>query len=355
MKSRAAFTLLEVLVTSAILVVLCGVLLGMADQTQRLWRGTTAKVEQFREARTGFEAMTRRLAQATLNTYWDYRFPDNDRTKPPSGYTRASELRFRSGPMLDFAMDSGPNKAFRPTHGVFFQAPSGIVADRAARGALDSLLNTSGYFVELGDDRASLPAFLRESGTARKRYALMELLEPSEQLSVYDPPIPMVADWWFKKTISADSRPVRALARNVVALALLPRLARADEEARRRRGVPTLLAPAFRYDSTQSAKDAELNPLHQLPPVIQVVMVALDEPSARRLAEEHDESPTLGIEFGKLFTDPAKLDDDPATTAPGDGDTAKLESTLRKLNAMSRTFSTTVILRGAKWSREQSL
>ena len=87
-RKHSGFTLVEVLVSAGIVVVLMVVLLGMTDQTQRLVRSTSAKVEQFQEARVAFEAMTRRLAQATLNTYWDY-----DNPTKPTKYIRSAELR----------------------------------------------------------------------------------------------------------------------------------------------------------------------------------------------------------------------------------------------------------------------
>ncbi len=64
----AGFTLVEVLVSAGIIVVIMVVLLAMTDQTQRLVKSTSAKVEQFQQARVAFEAMTRRLAQASLNS-----------------------------------------------------------------------------------------------------------------------------------------------------------------------------------------------------------------------------------------------------------------------------------------------
>ena len=70
----AAFTLVEVIVASGIVVVIMGVLLAMTDQTQRLVKSTSSKVEQFQDARVGFEALTRRLSQATLNSFWDYQY-----------------------------------------------------------------------------------------------------------------------------------------------------------------------------------------------------------------------------------------------------------------------------------------
>src|ERR1043165_7333896 len=73
-RPNSAFTLVELMVSTAVIVLIFATLLTMTDSTQRLTQSTSAKVEQFREARVAFEAMTRRISQATLNTYWDYQY-----------------------------------------------------------------------------------------------------------------------------------------------------------------------------------------------------------------------------------------------------------------------------------------
>src|SRR5207302_1694736 len=100
---------------------------------------------------------------------------------------RKAELRFHSGPTKTLNPGGGPNGALQPGLGVFFQAPIGRVEDTVKLGALDHLMNTWGYFLELTDDNATLPQFIKDSGSVapRKRYRLMELMEPSETLSVY--------------------------------------------------------------------------------------------------------------------------------------------------------------------------
>ncbi len=67
-----AFTIIELLVSMSIVMILLVVLFQMVGQTSSIWKYTNAKAEQFRGARTAFEAITRQLSQATLNTYWDY-------------------------------------------------------------------------------------------------------------------------------------------------------------------------------------------------------------------------------------------------------------------------------------------
>jgi uncharacterized protein (TIGR02599 family) len=367
------FTLVEVMVAAGIVVVIMVVLLGMTDQTQRLVKATSSKVEQFQQARAGFEAMTRRLSQATLNSFWDYVYAPN--TGTPIGYARKAELRFRSGPMSGNSGITGSTAKYWPSHGVFFQAPLGTVQDTVNLSAMDHLLNTWGYFVEIGSDINSFPAFLNNIVTPRTRYRLMEYMEPSEQLSVYrnqgnDPN----NQKWFSQSLAPTNatRPVHVLAENIVALIILPRLSLADERRiNPNPATPPLLAPNYNYDSTQTgAYNASIasntttnNPLlnsqNQLPPVVQVIMVAIDEPSARRLQDLYGSDPYLGIRTNpepimgrNLFTDPTMLND---TTTNPLGDLTVLQNLLSSssnpnIRASYRVFSTNVTIKGAKWS-----
>ena len=338
------FTLVEVLVSATIVVVLMAVMLGMTDQTQRLVKNTSSKVEQFQEARVAFESMTRRLSQATLNTFWDYQYDTNGN---PNGYTRKSELRFHSGPMsiLNKAGTTGGN--LQPGHGVFFQAPLGVVDDTKNLGAMDHLMNTWGYFLEIGSDADKFPTFLQNVVSPRKRYRLMELMEPSEKFSVYKNQGDINNRLWFSQSISGSGltgpRPVRVLTENIVALIILPRLSLADEK-RLPATPPPVLAPSYNYDSTVTPPAALnpskppklseqlLNSKNQLPPVVQVIMVAIDEPSAKRLEELYPSDPYMGISTNPdplsgsiLFTDPSKLND---TAAGGTGDLTRLQNLL---------------------------
>jgi uncharacterized protein (TIGR02599 family) len=354
-----AFTLVELLVACVVIVLVLTTLVSMTDQTQRLFRSTSAKVEQFQEARVAFESLTRRLSQATLNTYWDYEYRTVTQTiggksvpvRMPVRYQRGSELRFRSGLMSE--LSKGASKAFQPTHGIFFQAPVGYVADSTQYGVLDHLFNTWGFFLELNSSHETLPRFLEKTIEDRKRFRLMEVMDPTEQLAVYEFQQPGATEW-FAPLLSGPHRKSRPLADNVVALVVLPRLALADEEAQASQKRLSMLAPGYRYDSTQTNKDPVLNPKHQLPPIVQIVMVAIDEPSAERLAREYAEHPSHGILYGDLFTRPERLEDNPATKEPNDGDVEKFTSHLTNdLKATWRVFSTNVSIRGAKWSRSQ--
>src|SRR5688572_30440840 len=125
------FTLVEMLVSTALVAVIMLLLLSTVDSTQKVWQRATAKATQFQSARSGFEAMTRRLSQATLNTYWTAYDPDRKNVAAEFRYRRRSELQFISGPANRIfsspqigGLNQEPELAY-PTHSVFFHAALG--------------------------------------------------------------------------------------------------------------------------------------------------------------------------------------------------------------------------------------
>jgi uncharacterized protein (TIGR02599 family) len=87
--AEEGFTLVELLVSVGLITLIALLLASMTNATASTWRYTTGRIEQFRSAEMAFEAVTRRLSQATLNTYWDY-----DNPAAPRKYVRQSDLRF---------------------------------------------------------------------------------------------------------------------------------------------------------------------------------------------------------------------------------------------------------------------
>lgn len=332
------FTLVEILVSLALVLLLLIVLVSMVDSTRHVWTYTSAKIEQFRESREGFESITRRLSQATLNTYWDYQ---RDANGNPTSYIRQSELRFISGPSIAGDSSSAPP---RPTHSIFFQAPLGQ-SDIDNYTTLVKMLNTVGYFIEFTSDEDFRPQIINAAQPNRHhyRYRLMEMIEPSESLTIYNAESAAGGNStytgidWFTTALGTTNRPVRVLADNVVALVLLPKLAPEEDST----GIK--LAPQYLYDSTQKKAQASINPKNQLPPVIQVTMVAIDEDSAARLAAKFGETmPDLGLR--DLFKTAEDFTQDLQT----------LQNTLVAQRINYRIFTTDVAIRAAKWSREQS-
>lgn len=356
----SGFTLVELMVSTVILAMIALMAASMTSQTASLWRYTTGKIEQFNGARDAFESVTRRVGQATLNTYYDYydasgkpRTVDNAGNFIPKNYGRQSELRFICGSMdrgnmyhdttaPPLAVD--PSKP-RPTHGIFFHAPLGFAADPTKYNSLRGLLNCWGYYIEFASDQDNRPVFLQGGNTTvplRWRYRLMQFMQPSESMITYAHP----SQWLTPMANQTGSSNAHVLAENIVALILQPQLSQKDEQQLTSPpSVPgTALAPSYFYDSTTKNPDPALNPQHQLPPVVRVTIVAIDEPSASRI----DHGPNMpDLQLPKLFaTDTADSANNYAS------DLATLQARLTQLHCSSRVFTTDVIIRGAKWSKQ---
>jgi len=337
-KGCKGFTLIEVLVAAVVMMLAIGIVLSMTSSTARLWKMSSDELNSFQSARGAFEMMTRTLSQATLNVYHDYydanakpaNDPDYDGT--PVRYGRKSELHFIVG------------KALLPgqvTHAVCFQAPLGTVQD-GSFAPLDSLLNACGYYVTFGSDSSTSslsgrPAFLDAAGVPlRYRFRLMEFRQPSEALQIFEPGSD--PNEWFKAPLSATPPVSRVVAENVIALVLLPK---EPDWVEASKPVEERIGATFEYDSrTPWASASEPQPvsMHQLCPVLKVIMVVLDETSARRLEDASTAAPDLGIK--DLFQVAANLD--------ADMETLKAKLTQSGLNY--RVYQTEVAMRGSKWS-----
>lgn len=357
--AATAFTLVEMLVSVVILSLVMVLLVSVLNQTSTIWRSTTSRVEQFRDARICFEAITRRLSQATLNTYLDYldannapRTAGNAATFTPARYARQSELRFISGSMKDL---DPTNSAKRPAHGVFFVAPFGFVNDSANYGGLGTLLNTWGYFIEFDKDpslptSSAISTLFQTDVQKRYRFRLMELMAPAENMPLYKYTAgngSYTGHEWYTDLFSVAPPPVHTLAENIIALIILPKLTNSDEDNLKTHNIipadtatGTALAPKYGYDSTSSSNNAALNPKNQLPPILQVTMIAVDEASFARY-QRGTIMPDLGL--SGLFQDATNYDVDLAT----------LQKTLLTAKLNYKVFTTNIAIKEARWSREQ--
>lgn len=337
-----AFTLVEMMVASVILSVILLLVFSITQQTGDAWKNSAAKIEYFQGARAAFETMTRRISRATLNTYYDY-FDSNFKRRAdyagdaaalgsflPYRYGRHSDLHFISGKSI------APNQI---THSVFFQAPTGYSGEDDYKG-LDAALNATGYFVEYAKDNYK-PTFL--NAQPKYRYRLMQMTQPTEQLSIFssssDP------RGWFTGPLgkstdpySANPRPVYEVAENIVALIVHPKRSEREIAA----GLPELTTD-FEYDSrtTQSWGATARQPLtqHQLPPLLEIILVAVDEQSFVRL-NAAGTSADLGQ--SAWFKTTAALESDLKEF------TDKLSDPTLKLKY--QIFRSEVPIRSAKWS-----
>ncbi len=381
-RSRAAFTLVELLVSMVLLILIVAIVLQMSDQTGKIWRSSAAKIQAFQEARAGFEAMTRKLSQATLNTYYDYYDVKNRPRKSltgsdlinfaPTRYDRISDLHFISG-QAETLLNASPKPVATQTHAVFFQAPLGY---SVAYQRLDNALNSCGYFLQFDDAPEMVPDHVSKTPgyQPRYRFRLMELMQRTEQSGIYDPAA-KTPNTWFTDTAATSSR---VLAENVIALVLLPKLSpREDDPKRSGKGVA--IAPSYNYNSridlaaasdaswvgatpafppdqfTAYASDGTLihaSRHHQMPPTMRVAMIVLDEASAGRLQGGGSGVPAaIDLHTTGLFTDAANMDAD--IQAVEDICNAKAGNlTGNRQRLTYRVFSTEILMREAKWSND---
>jgi len=331
-----AFTLLELLVAMGVVVLMLAILLNITNGISKGVQTSRARSESFTTARNAFELITRQLSQATLNTYWDYKYDSNGL---PQEYYRQSELRFVAGPSASLQLDTELESPI--THATFFQAPLGNTDDSSMR-PLNNLISTVGFYVDYRDDKDIVPPFINPG---KQRYRLMQLREPSEALSIYkhtsgldssgQPKRDSYSGFdWFLEPL-AQPQNSQQLAENVVALILLPRLSEKDD--------PTTiaLAPDYLYDSSSegqgSTGDPMLNSKNQIPPLVDVTIVSIDSASANRLQSQNQ---TLNV--SNLF----------ASAADYEEDLESLEDELILKNLTYRIFKTTVAIQSSKWSVE---
>jgi uncharacterized protein (TIGR02599 family) len=347
-RTRAeGFSLIEMLVSMAILGLIMAIVLSMTQQTSSLWKNTSGKIEGFRNARTAFDAMTRTLSQATLQTYFDYQDSSGNWAgtygtssfTSPAKYARRSDLHFICGQGSTLL---GSSSTLSPvTHAIFFQAPLGYSTTYTAQ---QRLLNACGFYVAYGPD-PNVPSYLATL-SARYRYRLMEFLQPSESLQVYMTSVLAGnPNTWFKQpiTVSYSTAANSVLAENVIALAVWPKQTAADQA-----NGSTSLTSDYSYDSRNSTGTLTYN---QLPPVVEVTMVTIDETSAIHLGNPST-APNAAVGItSTLFT---------SATYPAAGtknqlqtDLGTMESTLTASHLNYRVYQTEVAISAAKWSGVQ--
>jgi uncharacterized protein (TIGR02599 family) len=351
----AGFSMVEMLVSMAVLSILLLVTYGVIEGMQRSWTLTSARAEQFREARTAFEVITRNVSQAHLNTYLDYFYsgtginvPAPGDSSAPTGYVRQSELQFVCGDSRDIVAPESPQGKY-PGHAIFFQASLG--QSRLYRG-LTSLLNARGYFVQFLDDSDSRPGFLPAPVTSlRFRYRLMEYRPPAEHVSAGVPgnAVYVRPESWQRAALGSCSR---AVADNVLMMIVIPQVPAGMVAGGGRR--PWWIAPAYRYNSqdcdnsTPAMDPVVVDPSgvvhqgtrHLLPPQLRLTLVALDEDSAERWSEmTGNVTVNLRRESGADFVNPEFYEQD----------LEMLTDYLASSRLNYRVFTEVVTLRNASW------
>lgn len=320
-----SFTLLEVLVTLAILFVIFLALAKAMDGADRAWKSGAS--DPYAAAQDAFETVAAHLADATLETYEDYadvsgNFPTNS-AFVANHLARRSDLAFVCGPAAGTSGLLASSQRTTAGSAVFLAATEGVTQSYANQG-LGRLLNDVGYFVEFGDDNAE-PSFLL-SFAHRYRWRLRQVQQSSETLQVYSS---SSSSAWIQQLVPTGAA-VPMLAENVIALVVLPERYATDTGA--------ALAPAYSYDSRNAANTVTLN---QLPPRVILALVAIDEVSAERLAAQNGASaPSLVASNLFQLGTPAQLTQDLAT----------LDASLTSQKIGHRIYQREIQLPSAAWS-----
>ncbi len=319
MREEAAFTIIEVLASTAVLMIVVVLTHSILSSTAEAWKANKARISAFEGARVAFEALTTRLSQATLNTYWDYDDPET-----PKRYLRMSELHFVMGRAANLI----PGISDTSLDAVFFVAPLGFT-ETPSMEPLVKMLTACGFYVRFSDD-PKRPGFLAGRVKSRYRYRLFQFLQPGEQLQIY---ATATGNAWFQNAVPAWSFP---MVDNVLGLILRVKYPTSSGEK-----------VDYAYDSRAGSHSKPTPTYNQLPPVIAATMVVIDEDSARRLAAQYGVDPPPVLPDGNAFTDPAHYE----------GDLRNWEQKLQGGGGLPkltyRVLSAEIPIRGAKWSSDQ--
>ncbi len=329
------FSLVELLVAMGILSVLMLMLTILLDQVQKSYTYSENRIGQFREARVAFDLMTKNVSQASLNTYWDLR--DEDGNGSYDGYFKTSELHFITL-NADQLRNDGTQQAVG--HAVFFQAPLGFSTNYRN---LNNLFNGRGYFVAFGGDKNFKPSFV--DSPERFRFRLMEFRPPAESNQVFadgkqerDMDAPQEFTEWYQQAMNVGDGDFEShlnpLAENIVTLVVSPRDT-VDSVGRSRRETYSEIAPDYGFDSNSGEQSFETFS-QQVPPLLRVTMVAIDESSAVRLESGSSMPEVLP---SNIFTNTSQFDQDLITLA----------NFMNERNINYKVFSSIVMLRSSKW------
>ena len=359
--TRRGFTLVELMISMAIISLIMLVLVQAISSTESVWSREAARVSEYEEARGAMETVSRRLAEATLDSCWAY-------TKDAAGrdaYVRASDGHLVSGRASTLLARNDLHG-----HAIFFQAPFGHVEDpKKAPGVhlerMDSLLNCMGYYVEYQSDLTSRPAFLSHSqhlliNPERRRFCLMEFRQPAEDMILFSRDLGLnnastskdKAYRWFRgpfdgnRTTKDDSS---VIAENILGIILEPEWL--DTDIDKNTTVSKPVDDCY-YDTREvqwggSSKKA-LATQHQLPPTVRMTLIATEEKAYQGLEQRlgpDGAAQAVQAVFANRFSSHKNLE----------REIEAVEQELTALKLDHRIFTTTIALRGSKWIIEKTL
>lgn len=346
-KSRrllSGFTLVEMLVSTVILLILVIILASMSNYVTRIWRSSGSQADVFQASRSGMESMTSQLELATMNVFWDY-----DNPSAPTRYLRKANEAFVSGsaanlltaaPAAVAVADVNPNAVLMPGHAFFFQAPMGRTSNNLVDN-LQLLLNTCGFFIQYRNVNANTTLPGAGTPTARNRYCLMQVQSTAQEMSIYATKTGANSTWpsvtnnsWFNTNSLLSNTNSRMLAENIVLLLVRPMTTGTN-------GVRTDLSTTTYALDTRSGETNNPQPAtaSQLPPFVNLTLIGVAENTMLR------KDTTKGYQFttsdlSGLFTNPVNYDND----------LKSFMNILSRERIDYRIFQQTVLLPNSKWS-----
>ena len=346
------FTLVELLAASALFSVLLLVVFQMVDVVSKVYNQAGSRIESFSEGRAAFTEISERLSQATLFPYLDYSSEDPADGEETFAYT--SDLHFLCG-RANQIIPRAPQTSGAGGHAVLFHATRGIASTPGGDlTALPGLLNATGFYVEYGRPDDYVPAFLRGTDASEQpaRFRLVEILQPTEKNRVYEGYADGTqgvgdsanTDAWIDnlQLNSGDQLDRHILADNIVALVIRPKDPAFAE--------PSIIAPDYSYDSrkatTGGAVGAKLASItrHQLPPVVEVIVVAIDERSAARLDRDWGANVANVLGLPSFFNN--------ASEAALESDLESLGERLTEKDVTYKIFRGDVVLKNSRWRED---
>jgi uncharacterized protein (TIGR02599 family) len=344
---KGGFSLIELLTAMTILSVLMLMMTSLLDQVQRSWRSGESRVSQFREARVAFDLITKNMSQATMNTYWDYNYDKNNQI---DSYKKRTDLHFYSEQAQTIEGKLGLSGQ-TSGHVVFFQAPLGYSVRYRN---LDDLFNGRGYLVVYGSDRDFIPSFVPKETF---RFRLMEFRPPAEANQVFkdaidelekakpgENPTQDFKNWWNQgiSGIGGNFKEhLNPLAQNIILLLVTP-MDSLEAQTADRYDTSSQIAPNYIYDSNNTGNSIFGQ---QVPPLVKVTMVAIDETTAIQLEDQYGQGKKPPIVPDNLFKDTRDYNEDIKKLTDFFND----HSRNNKSKIDYRIFSSIVMLRSAKW------
>ena len=319
--------MVEMLVGLAVSTMLIVVVLSLLNHANSTIRTADSKLSAFQSAQAGFDLMTQKLSDATLNTYYDY-----DNPLAPTAYIRHSDLHFlvAKNSALAGIVPANANSG----QSVFFQAPVGY-SNNSTFAHTQGLLNACGYFVEYGPNNTSWPTIIPGSQTPRYRYRLMQAIQSTELNGIYG----------YKEGTGADNSPpwiaslgnlALPIAENIIALIILPQSP----------AVGGSISSDYQYNSRQGLPSPTLHlQSEQLPQILELTLVVIDEASATRLDTGSATPPQVienALQLNNKFTDASRYA----------ADLGDLETALIAAHINYHILTSAVTLRESKWSNQ---